>query len=157
MGTGTYEANPGAGGGYSGGGGGGHTGTGGGGGNFVTGQFVSSGLNSGHGYVTITRNLVQATLNLNIPSSLTFRTLTTISADSNSPGRVTFFANGKRIPGCISQFLSGSGSNFSVSCSFKPAMRGSISLSATISPSSGYSPSSVSVGSIATSNRIGNR
>jgi hypothetical protein len=157
LGTSNYEANAGAGGGYSGGGGGGHLGTGGGGGNFKTGQFVSTGLNAGHGYVTITRNLIPATLTLNAPSSLVFRTLATVSVDSNSPGRVTFFANGKRIPGCISKLLSGSGSSYSVSCSFRPTMRGSTSLSASISPSGGYSSSSISVGSISTSNRAGNR
>ena len=157
LGTGSYEANGGAGGGYSGGGGGGHLGTGGGGGNYKTGQFVSTGLNTGHGYVTITRNLVPATLILNAPSALVFRALVTVSADSNSPGRVTFFANGKRIPGCISKLLSGSGSNYTVACAYKPTMRGSILLSASIAPSSGYSPSSISIGSIATSNRVGNR
>jgi hypothetical protein len=49
-----YEANGGGGGGYSGGGGSNtRVGSGGGGGNFYTGVYVSSSLNTGHGYVTI--------------------------------------------------------------------------------------------------------
>lgn len=51
----TYEANGGGGGGYSGGGGSNsRVGAGGGGGNFYTGTYISSGSNTGNGYVTIT-------------------------------------------------------------------------------------------------------
>ncbi len=56
-----YEANAGGGGGYSGGGGGNtRVGAGGGGGNLYTGTFVSSSLNTGNGFVTITNLLTPA-------------------------------------------------------------------------------------------------
>ncbi len=47
------------------------------------------------------------------------------------PGKVTLFANGKRVPGCISIQVS-----TSVTCNWKPSVRGNVVLSATLIPTS---------------------
>lgn len=59
----SYEANAGGGGGYSGGGGGNtRVGAGGGGGNFVSGNYISSDLNTGNGYATIAVAQLEASI-----------------------------------------------------------------------------------------------
>ena len=125
----------GGGGGYSGGGGGYNQGLsdgqyGGGGGGYYTGsmQTATDGSNSGHGYITIT--LASApVVTLTPPSSINFRTSNTLTANSDSSGKVTFYEAGKRIPGCISLTLSGSGNSYSATCNWKPRIHGSTSLS----------------------------
>jgi len=58
-----------------------------------------------------------------------FRTLLTIRASTSSAGRLTFYANGKRIPGCISRTVISS-----FDCAFKPSSRGVISIYTTFIP-----------------------
>jgi hypothetical protein len=140
----SYETNGGGGGGYSGGGCGKNaysaTGPGGGGGgNFYTGTYVSNSLNTGNGFVTFTRmNLITATLALSTPKSATYRIASTITATSNSPGTITFFEKGKRIPGCINQKTQSSGSNYIATCSWRPTLRGAILLTASIVPTGDF-------------------
>lgn len=77
-----------------------------------------------------------------IPSSLGAITIggsiykgvvTSITVTANSAGRVTFYANGKKIAKCISIATSGS-DPFTATCSWKPAVRGPIRVSAIFSP-----------------------
>lgn len=63
-----------------------------------------------------------------------YRTSIAINVSVNVSARITFTAQGKRISGCISKLTSGSGSTFTVSCSWKPPQKGSVSLSATAVP-----------------------
>lgn len=51
------------------------------------------------------------------------------------PGRITFFANGKKIAGCISQVTTGT----SATCTWKPALRGSAVLTGEFIPAAGGS------------------
>jgi hypothetical protein len=141
-----YETNGGGGGGYSGGGCGrnanttGGIGGGGGGGNFVTGVYISNSLNSGHGYVTFTRmNLSPASISIASVSIATLRMTTSLNATANAPGTVTFFANGKRIAGCISMRTQVSGSDYTATCNWKPSVRGSATIHALIIPIDTYS------------------
>jgi hypothetical protein len=54
----------------------------------------------------------------------------TLTASVSTLGNVTFFINGKRVPGCISvKSLSGV-----ATCSWKPASQGSVTLSARLIP-----------------------
>ena len=69
-------------------------------------------------------------------TSATFRSSTTITASVDNDGTVTFFAAGKRIPGCISKLTS----SRTVSCSWKPSMHGSVALSAVLNPTSDSYP-----------------
>jgi hypothetical protein len=55
----------------------------------------------------------------------TFRSSTTLVANVNVAAKVSFQANGKFLPGCRNLIASGSGTNFSASCTWKPAIRGS--------------------------------
>lgn len=145
----------GGGGGYSGGGGGFNAGCGdgqygGGGGSFYTGTLVSSsnGSNTGHGYVTFTL-LSEPIVSLSLSSQATFRSTSTITANSDTAGRITFSANGKNIVNCIKVPLAGSSSTFSATCSWKPSTRGRIVLKASYYSSGS---SQVSVTSSTTTN-----
>jgi hypothetical protein len=51
----------------------------------------------------------------------------TLTATMNTPGKITFLVNGKRIPGCIGKGASAS-APYSATCSWKPTMRGYLDL-----------------------------
>lgn len=140
----------GGGGGYSGGGAGGNGGQGdgqygGGGGSYYTGIFLSgtSGSNSGHGYVTITSTeLLATTSTVSItgnPSTNEYNKSLTVSAAISNAGKVTFTENGRKIPGCI-----GKPATTSATCSWKPKIRGSVRIVATLTPSDSAYASSTS-------------
>lgn len=134
----------GGGGGYYGGGGGGSgcNPSGGGGGSsfadpnkvsFVTYGNVST---RSDGFVKITYTLAfQTSVVLSIPGgSTTFAKGATITFNANvtstSGGKITFFANGKRIPGCISKVVATNSI-----CLWKSTIRGSIRISVEFRPS----------------------
>jgi hypothetical protein len=62
-------------------------------------------------------------LKSNVPASITITV--------GQPGKITLFANGKRVPGCISVQVTSS-----ISCNWKPPVRGVVTLSATLIPNS---------------------
>ncbi len=69
-------------------------------------------------------------------------------------GKVTFFANGKRIPGCIGKLSSA----LSASCSWKPSRRGAVTVTASLTPTdTGYGSSTSAPKTILVSNRTNNR
>lgn len=69
-----------------------------------------------------------------------FRTVNTISAATTEAGEVTFFADGKRIAGCISVQTSAN----TASCSWKPSLKKSQQLTARLKTSGGqYSTISI--------------
>lgn len=156
-----YETNGGGGGGYSGGGCGRNAqnnGGGGGGGNFYTGIYISNSLNTGHGYATFSRmNLAAAQIILSSNSSTTTRNISVLTATSNAPGVITFYANGKRIAGCISIKTQVSGPNNIATCNWKPSVRGSTAITAQISPTDIFGLGTSQATSIAVAGRSGNR
>jgi hypothetical protein len=85
-----------------------------------------------------------SSITLSIGASIaTYNSPTTITASlgvSGSDGRVTFFANGKRIPNCISI----QSSSLAASCSWKPITHGAVQLTAVLNPSNSYYLSSSS-------------
>jgi hypothetical protein len=119
---------------------------------------------SGNGYIKITYEevIVNAAFTLfqlaGATTTATFRTSVAISATVTVASRVTFRANGRVIPGCKNRTTSGSGFNFTISCSWKPSMRGHVTVLATADPVtdgiSNVTSSPISVGVI---NRTGNR
>jgi hypothetical protein len=129
-----YEAIGGGGGGYSGGGSGAtRIGAGGGGGNFYTGTYVSNGLNTGNGYVTI-QMIGDPTIALSLAGNV--KTVSkgssiTISALIDDSGRITFFADNKRIPGCINIAVSAGTMN----CIWKPPVQRAVTLRAILTQS----------------------
>jgi hypothetical protein len=127
----SYPAGGGGGGGYTGGGGGngsaGSVGTypgtgGGGGGSYSTGTNQSvSVTNTGDGYITI-QNLTVPTVNLEISggvSNVTKGQTVVLTATIDDTVKVTFYVDGKRIPGCIGK----SGVAGSVTCNWKPTVQ----------------------------------
>lgn len=63
-----------------------------------------------------------------------FRTQIQISVNVSSPGKVTFFADSKKIAGCINKSTTGSSPNITATCNWSPARRGSTKLTATLKP-----------------------
>jgi hypothetical protein len=93
---------------------------------------------------------------LSLSASAAFRTPSTITATlsvAGSDGKVTFFANGKKIAGCIKI----ASTSLVATCNWKPAVRGAITLSAISYPNdSNYLSGSVSL-PIVVSSRSGLR
>jgi hypothetical protein len=137
-------AGAGGGGGYSGGGGGGNSSGyqgGGGGGSYNGGtNKVANGVtNTGNGSVVITR-LVGAPVVFNSLSLTgnallaTYRNPISLIANVDLAAKITFTANGKRIPGCINLPTSGTTPNITATCQWSPITRGAIALSAIATP-----------------------
>lgn len=131
---------PGGGGGYSGGGGGGNFTIykgGGGGGSYNGGSNpVANGVtNTGNGSVVITKyqaapaQFNSLTLQGNARAA-TYRNRINLIANVDVVSKITFLANGKRIPGCIKLATSGTAPSIVATCSWMPSNRGTISLSA---------------------------
>ena len=81
----------------------------------------------------LNNNITSSTLSLASPTLGTYRSSVTITGTlgvSGSDGVVTFYANGKKIPGCIRK----ASVALSASCTFKPATRGAITVTATLVP-----------------------
>jgi hypothetical protein len=57
-----------------------------------------------------------------------------ISVALNTPGRLRFFANGKRIPNCLARATVGSYPSVTGTCSWKPAVTGLNTISVEIIP-----------------------
>jgi len=85
--------------------------------------------------IGITRQPSQTIDFSNPPSSpvvLSFRIPSLLKVSIASPGKVTFYANGKRIPGCVKVVATSL-----ASCSYLPAAHGGLKLTAEITPNSG--------------------
>jgi hypothetical protein len=87
----------------------------------------------------------------------TYRQSSTITATlgvAGTNGKVTFLANGKRIPGCINK----PSSALSVSCNWKPSQIGSVTLTANLKPTdSSYASSTSTPINVRVNARSGNR
>ena len=70
---------------------------------------------------------------------------TTITVTSNTPARVRFFVDGKRISTCMAVNTSGSYPNYTATCSWKPAYMSRHVLTATITPNDALFSSSTTV------------
>jgi hypothetical protein len=153
------SAGGGAGGGGYYGGAGAAVGAGGGGSSYVDTRTVTSytlqqGGRTGNGIVTLTyANFQPSSVSLSTSSgaSAQFRVPLTITATSSYAGRVTFYANGKRIPRCINVILASS-----VNCSWTPSARGAAALKVILSPSGPYYSSQSSM-NLSVGKRVGLR
>jgi hypothetical protein len=119
---------------------------------------------SGNGYIKITYEevIVNAAFTLfqlaGATTTATFRRSVDISATVTVVSKVTFRANGKVIPGCVNRTASGSGSNFTTTCPWKPSVRGLVTVLATADPvTDGISNVTSSSVSVRVTNRTGNR
>lgn len=75
------------------------------------------------------------------PGSLVFSkgASSTLTLSATAAGKISLFANGKRVPGCISRAITSS-----ISCTWRPGVQGAIQLKAVFTPSNPaqFSPSS---------------
>ena len=67
-------------------------------------------------------------------TTATFRTPVSVTANVSVASKVSFYVNGKVLPGCKNRLTSGSGSSHSVTCTWKPSLRGNYAISATSTP-----------------------
>lgn len=67
-------------------------------------------------------------------TTATYKIPIVISVNVSAAGRVTFYADGKRIGGCIQRSTSGASPNIVATCSYSPSRRDSVKLSATLDP-----------------------
>ncbi len=103
-------------------------GGGGGGGNgspTPTGLTVSNAYGTpGAGGVVILRWALKGSVSFTVSGTPTFRSVSNLVATTNTASKVTFFANGKKIPGCVSLATS----NNSVTCPWKPSTHSGVTI-----------------------------
>ena len=167
IGKGNSAGGGGGGGGYY-GGGGGLVEAGGGGSSYVdtntahsawVGSYsLAQGGRTGNGIISFTyQNLIPAKVSIATPSTATFRATTVLTSTSDSPGKVTFYAAGKAIPGCKGILNSGSGSIYTATCNWRPSVHGNQLITVSIAPSNGNIGANASAPLIGTSSRSNNR
>ena len=106
--------------------------------------------NAGTQSITITVTNVVDTSSFNslaLAGSATtaaFRTVVVITANVTVASKVSFKVNGKVLPGCKNKLATGSSSSFSVTCSWRPSNRGTVSLTATATPTGAGISSTIS-------------
>jgi hypothetical protein len=117
--------------------------------------------NAGTQAITITVSDLTDTssiISLTLSGSASYRQTVTITAVVSVPARVTFKAHNSRIPGCISKSTSGNSPNITVTCSWRPSIRGSTSITVRAVPTGvGISSTSATIPSVPIGNRTGSR
>jgi hypothetical protein len=104
-------------------------------------------IRGGPTYAAVSGAAVPVTLGTpTVSGSVSKGIYTTISVTVDSSGSARFFLNGKRIPGCTNRPTTGLSPNFTVTCNWKPPIRGLQRISATFTPTnsaylSGTTPS----------------
>jgi hypothetical protein len=114
------------------------------------------GFNLRKSSVVTIQNAAFQSLALSTGSTATFRSQVTLIARlalAGSDGKVTFLANGKKIPGCIKV----STTSLVATCTWKPSARGSVILSATSYPTDGSFVSTTSSIPVGVTGRTGLR
>ena len=138
-------------------GGSGATNTGGGGGAGTHSGYAGGNGGSGIVILSYLAYVGPASISLQLGSSATsavYRTTSTIEALVDVPGKVTFYQAGKTISGCRNKATSGSSPNIKATCTWKPSNRGSVKLTARITPSSAnYSATTSSIYAVPVGNR----
>jgi uncharacterized repeat protein (TIGR02059 family) len=92
--------------------------------------------------ITIASGSVSASLTL-APGNLTFRQAKNITAVATVAGKITFRVAGKVLPGCKNKTVN-AGNSFTAICSYRPSIRGALTISATLDPNDSYYVGTVS-------------
>ena len=131
-----------------------NTGSGGGGSGYSSGSDYLAGANGASGVVILRYPLnMSVTISFSGGTSATYRTVGTITATGTLAGAVTFYERGKAIPGCVRVPMNGSNV---ATCTWKPSIHGSTTITATAKPSNTYVPNgstSLNIGVIARSGK----
>ena len=130
----------------------------------ITLTATDSAANAGTQAITITVTDVVDTSGFNSlalagsATSATYRTLVVITANVTVASKVTFRVNGKILPGCKNKSTTGSSPNIVATCTWKPSIRGNVSLTAAATPTgAGISSSTSTPVSIMVDRRTGSR
>jgi len=84
-----------------------------------------------------------STVTLSLTGALKKLSSNTITATVNTPGRVTFYTNGRLIPRCSNIATTGSSPNYTAVCTWKPITQGAQNISTSFTPdNAGYSSAS---------------
>ena len=108
---------------------------------------LSDGALSDSQTLTVTVTNVNESASINSPTTsgvLSKGVATTISVTTNAAGKVRFFVGNKRISTCLARPTSGSYPTFIATCSWRPAVTGRQSLTASVTPSDNTFSSSTS-------------
>jgi hypothetical protein len=132
-----------------------NTGAGGGGAGYNNSGNDSLG-GAGASGVIILRYALNMSVSLSYSGGTTaiYRTAGTITATNSLPGKVTCYEHGKAIPGCKSVAMNGSNI---ATCTWKPSLHGSTSITATAKPSNTYVPNGSTSLNIGVAARAGKR
>lgn len=85
--------------------------------------------------VTVTNQNESATINSLTLSAPPYKgILVTITVSLNTPGKVRFFANNKRITSCLSRTTTGAYGNVTATCMWKPTVRGVVNVMVSVYP-----------------------
>ena len=85
--------------------------------------------------VTISNVIETSSIDRPTASGVFYKGVTvSIAAIGNTPGKVSFLIDGKRIPNCKAVSTTGSAPTVTAICSFKPAVQGTHSIKATLKP-----------------------
>ena len=101
---------------------------------------VSDGALSDTQTLTVTITNANESASVNAPTvsgSINKGISATITVTLNTDGKVRFFVGGKRISNCLARSTTGSYPSFTATCSWKPPVMGSQSLTARVTPSDG--------------------
>lgn len=108
----------------------------------VTNTLSGNTSSSTSSIATLTVTKATPNIGLSIPfggtTLATYRSSITLTLTSNAPGKIGLKANGRWVPGCRNLDI-----NTSITCSYKPALHGQISITAIFTPTSSANYSSV--------------
>lgn len=93
--------------------------------------------------ITVTNIVENSSINKPTSSGTFFKGLSvTITVIGDTPGKVRFFFDNKKIPNCLAVSTTGSAPNLTATCTFKPSIQGAHTISARLTPTnSGFSAS----------------
>ena len=130
----------------------------------ITLTATDAAANAGTQSITITVSDVVDTSSFNAltlagsATTAAYRTAVVITANVTVASKVSFLINGKALPGCKNKSTTGSSPNIVATCTWKPSNRGSVSLSATSTPTgAGITGATSTPVSIMVGNRAGTR
>lgn len=128
---------------------------GGGGGGGGRGDVAANAIGThGAAGIVIIKYALSTTGSLTLASNPAYKTANIISLTTSQESKVTFLANGKRIPGCISKNTT----SLSSTCNWKPNLHGTITVTAMITPlDSNYPSTTASLGAKYVAKRAGLR
>lgn len=105
---------------------------------------ATSGGNGADGIIIIRYTLASAILAPTFSGTIYKGTLESVTVIVNIPGKVRFFIDGKRIPGCLAVNTTGTTPNITATCTWEPSVSGTRSVYAVLTPSDGTTASATS-------------